>query len=257
MLKDKILRGEKMVGTHIYVTDVASSKMAGLAGYDYIWLDWEHSYMNFETLQNHIIAIQGTGTPVVVRVPQNDLTATKKILDMGPDGIVFPMVHSAAEANKLIDMTLYPPYGSRGFCPMNAIDFGFKDVLEYVEANHDTMCRFIQLEHADAIDDLDEIMENPFIDGYIFGPNDLSGSINDFMNVYGDNTTGLIIETTERLHAAGKYAGLSTGSVDEQVLRHWYAAGIDMISAGSDLDFIRIMLKSNLETLDKIFRKGE
>ena len=92
-------------------------------------------------------------------------------------------------------------HGVRGFGPMNAVGYGAFDTLEYVKTNHDKMCRFIQIEHVDAVKNLDEIMQNQFIDGYIIGANDLSGSINELCNVFGENTTALITETITKLKA--------------------------------------------------------
>ena len=169
MLKQKILNGEKIIGTHINFSDPSVGRIAGLAGFDYIWIDTEHNYISFESLLSQIIAVRSTGTDVIVRVPQDDLTATKKVLEMGPDGIVFPMVRSAEEADRLISYTLYPPYGRRGFGPMNAVGYGAFDTLDFVANNHKSMCRFIQIEHIDAVKNLDEIMKNEYIDGYIIG----------------------------------------------------------------------------------------
>ena len=178
MIKEKILNREKIIGTHINFADPSVGRIAGLSGYDFVWIDMEHNYISFESLLSLIIAVKSTGTDVIVRVPQDDLTATKKIIEMGVDGIIFPMVRSADEADRLLSYTLYPPYGIRGFGPMNAIGYGASDVLKYVSENHKTMCRFIQIEHVDAVKNLNEIMKNEFIDGYIIGANDLSGSIN-------------------------------------------------------------------------------
>ena len=103
MLKQKILNGEKIIGTHINFSDPSVGRIAGLAGFDYIWIDTEHNYISFESLLSQIITVRSTGTDVIVRVPQDDLTATKKVLEMGPDGIVFPMVRSAEEARAAIE----------------------------------------------------------------------------------------------------------------------------------------------------------
>ncbi len=254
MLKEKIARGEKTMGMHLNFCDVGVAKIAGLSGYDFIWIDMEHNYLPFETLLGHIITIQSMGTPVIVRAPQDDLTATKKILEMGVDGIIFPMVRTAEEANRLIAMTLYPPYGNRGFGPMNAVDFGLKDAKEFVDNNHKKMCRFIQIEHKDAIDNLDEIMKNPYIDGYIIGPFDLSGSYNRLCDVFSEEITGAIKNVVKRLHDAGKYVGLSTGDIRESTLQHWHDTGIDMLSAGADFDFIRIMALENCKNLERIHK---
>lgn len=254
MLKEKILNREKIIGTHLNFCDPSVGKIAGLAGYDFIWIDMEHSYLSFESLIALIHAIKSTGTDVIVRAPQHDLTATKKILEMGVDGIIFPMVKSAEEANELLSYTLYPPYGKRGFGPMNAVGYGAFDVMDYVTTNHKKMCRFIQIEHIDAVKDLDRIMQNEYIDGYIFGPNDLSGSINEICNVFGENTTRLIDEAISKLKANGKYVGLSTGDTTEEVFKHWIDMGVDMLSAGADFGFLNVAMKNNKEKLEKVVK---
>lgn len=239
MLREKIIKKQKMIGTHLYITDVTSARIVGLAGYDYVWVDLEHTYKSVESVLADILALKLGGTAVIVRVPQDDLTFTKKVLDLGVDGIIFPMIRTAEQANKLISYTLYPPYGTRGFGPMGAVDYGFKDTQEYVNNTKTNVCRFIQIEHVDAVGNLDEIMKNEFIDGYIFGANDLSGSINELGNVYGENNVKLIKECTKKLHKNGKYVGLSTGETSYEKLKFWSDLDIDMISAGADYTFLK------------------
>ncbi|MBO7148558.1 MAG: aldolase [Clostridia bacterium] len=254
MIREKIKNREKIIGTHINFADPSVGRIAGLAGYDFIWIDMEHNYISFESLLSLVIAVQSTGTDVIVRAPQDDLTATKKIIEMGVDGIIFPMVRTADEANRLLSYTLYPPHGRRGFGPMNAVGYGAFDVLDYVKTNHEKMCRFIQIEHVDAVKNLDEIMKNEFIDGYIIGANDLSGSINELCNVFGENTTALITETITKLKANGKYVGLSTGDLSEVTFKHWSDMGVDMLSAGADFDFLTAGMKKNKESLQRIMK---
>ena len=212
----------------------------------------EHTYLSFENLQNLIIAAKAGGSQVIVRAPQDDLAFTKKILEMGVDGIIFPMVRSADEANRLISYTLYPPYGVRGFGPMNAIDFGFKDSGDYIATNHKTMCRFIQIEHIDAVNNLDEIIKNEYIDGYIVGACDLSGSMGVLGDIFSDEVTKTIKLVIDKLHKAGKYVGISTFDTSEQILRHWHSLGFDMISAGADFAYVREGMKKTREILNKI-----
>lgn len=252
MLKEKIKNGEKTIGMHINLNDITVGRIAGLAGYDFIWIDMEHSYLPYEGLLNLIIGVHSAGGQVIVRAPQDDLTATKKILEMGPDGIIFPMVKTPEDAKRLISYTLYPPHGVRGFGPMNAVKYGFDDVGNYVANHYKTMCRFIQIEHIDAIQNLDEIMKNEFIDGYIVGANDLSGSIGMLGEVFSDKVTSLIKGVVEKLKKAGKYVGISTGDFSESTLLHWHNMGFDMISAGADFDFLREGFKQNRDTLKKI-----
>lgn len=255
MLKQKILSREKIIGTHINFSDPSVGRIAGLAGFDYIWIDTEHNYISFESLLSQIISVKSSGTSVIVRVPQDDLTATKKVLEMGPDGVVFPMIKSAEEADRLISYTLYPPYGRRGFGPMNAVGYGAFDTLDFVSNNHKKMCRFIQIEHVDAVKNLDEIMKNEYIDGYIIGANDLSGSIGELCHTKGEHTVSLIEEAISKLKANGKYVGVSTGDYSEENLLYWREMGVDMISAGADFDFLTLGLRKTREDMVRIMKE--
>ena len=111
-LKERIKKGERLCGAIVSLTDPCLCEIFGNVGFDYIWIDMEHTYTSYKEVLCHLNAARSTGTPAIIRVPQNDLTATKKILEMDPDGIIFPMVRTAEEAKALIDMTLYPPRGS-------------------------------------------------------------------------------------------------------------------------------------------------
>jgi len=256
-LKEKIKAGMKTIGMHICLSDIPGARIAGLAGYDFIWVDLEHTTISMESLESLVIAIQAGGTAVIVRVPQDDLTFTKKVLEMGVDGIIFPMIRSAEQAGERIASTLYPPHGNRGFGPMHAIRYGLEDVSAYISNDVDNLCRFIQIEHIDAVNDLDEILKNEFIDGFIFGPNDLSGSINQLCNVYGEDTTALIRGCVEKMKAAGRYCGVSTGDISDFCFSHWHGMGIDMISAGSDYGFILEGALRNRRRLEAFHKDAE
>ena len=254
MLKEKILNKEKTVGMYVQLSDISIARIAGLAGYDFVWVDTEHSYMSYETLLGHVMALKATGTPVIVRAPQNDLTATKKILEMGVDGIIFPMIRSAEEANQAIAWSTYPNDGERGFGPMNAIDYGYQNAFDYTKRSNRELCRFVQIEHKDFIDNLDEIIKNPYIDGYIFGPNDLSGSYGMLGDIFSDKITDIMKNAIDKLHKAGKYVGIASGVYSEEILTHWSNFGVEMLSGGADFDFIRQGAVNNRLNLEKIHK---
>ena len=156
---------------------------------------------------------------------------------MGPDGILFPMVRTAEEARKLIDMTLYPPHGNRGFGPMRAIKYGADDAKEYVDKNSLDICRFIQIEHTDFIDELEEIVKIPYIDGFIFGPNDLSGSVGEMLDVYSEKSISEIHRAIDILKKHNKCFGIACG-MDESVVEFWSKFNPDMLFAGADWNYI-------------------
>ena len=252
-LRQRIENGDKLYGTLVALTDPSITEIFGRVGFDYIWIDTEHTAMSYKDVLCHLNAARSTGTPAIVRVPQNDLTATKKIIDMGPEGIIFPMVRTAAEADELVKMTLYPPVGTRGFGPLRAFDYDPSKSIEFIDSTHRDMCRFIQIEHVSCIEELQKIVENPYIDGYIFGPNDLSGSIGELGRGNGQNTTDLINKALEILVAKGKYVGLAGGS-DRDTIKHWASfEKIKMLTAGGDWNFLFAKGKEVLSDLRELF----
>ena len=248
-LKEKILAKQKTIGTIVDLCDTCVSDIFSRLGYDYLWVDYEHSYLSLENILNHTAVAQANGTSVVVRVPQYDFSATKKVLEMGVDGIIFPMIKSAKEAKELIDFTLYPPEGTRGFGPMAANQYGLIDAKTYVKEANRSICRFVQIECVEIIDQLDELMENPYIDGYIFGPNDLSGSLGEFLNVYEGKTAETMKAAIKKLKDNGKYVGIATGANQKEVVAHWNDMGADMLCAGCDYVFLLQGAKTLAETM--------
>ena len=257
MLKERIKNKEKLIGMYIQLTDLSIARIAGLAGYDYVWVDFEHPYMSFEDVLGHLMALKTTGTPVIVRVPQDDLTATKKIIEMGVDGIIFPMVRNVEELNRLLNMCLYPPHGERGFGPMGAIDYGFRKPFEYTANAHNELCVFVQIEHKEMVEQLDEFVKNPYVDGYIFGPNDLSGSYGILGDVFGEKITSVMREVTDKLHAAGQYVGIAAGGCTDEIVRHWSSFGVEMLTAGSDVDFLRDGAVANRARLERCHKQNQ
>lgn len=246
ILREKIKNKEKICGTLVSLTEPCLCEIIGNIGYDCIWIDMEHTHMSYKDVLCHLNSAKALNMQSIVRLPQDDLTATKKILEMGPDGIIFPMVRSAEEANKLIEMTLYPPYGTRGFGPLRAIGYGAMDATEYVEKKSFDLCRFIQIESITAINELEEIVKNPYIDGFIFGPNDLSGSLGEMLNVFGDKTVLAVKRAVEILKAHNKYFGFAIG-INEEDIKKWTSFNPDILFTGADWCFA---FAKGVETLE-------
>ena len=179
---------ENLIGTHISMTDSIVSEMLGRLGYDFIWIDTEHSEMSYTNLRNHLTAVNAGGTPTLVRVSMNDYNHVKRVMEMGPDAILFPMINTPEEADAAMQFCMYPPQGRRGFGPLRAVNYGIEDLDAYITAANENTCRFIQIETETAVRNLPRIVKNPYIDGYFFGPCDLSGSIGELNQVFGQRT---------------------------------------------------------------------
>ena len=176
---------------------------------------------------------------------------------MGPDGVIFPMINTPEEAENAMRSSMYPPEGSRGFGPLRAVGYGIDDIDEYINVTSKKLCRFIQIETETSVRNLPEIAKNPYIDGYFFGPCDLSGSVGQLNNIFGEATQELIREAITILRAKGKPIGVSTGSTDVAVTSFWHDLGINIISSGTDYDYIRQGASLNLSGMRKFMRSSK
>ena len=148
--------------------------------------------------------------------------------------------------------TLYPPLGNRGCGPLRAVLYGETKIKEYIDDQLNNLCRFIQIESVTAVENLPEMLKNPYIDGFIFGPFDLSGTIGRLSEVYCEENMSLIREAVEILKANGKYIGMAMTSTEESEQRKWYDLGADMITSGADYDYICREAKKNVEQLRRV-----
>lgn len=253
LLKEKLLQNKPIAGTHISLCDPCISEIIGNLGYDFVWIDTEHTAIDYHTLELLLIGARAGGVNTIVRIPWNDAILAKRVLEMGPDGIIFPMVNSASEAERAMKSCLYPPEGNRGFGPIRAMKYGLEDADQYIVRNNKELCRFVQIETITAIENLNEIIKNQYIDGYFFGPCDLSGSIGELNRVFEPHTSALIDKAIAILKEAGKPIGVSTGTNDPKVLKYWYDKGVNIISACGDFTYILTGAKKNLENLHEIF----
>lgn len=240
---------EQLVGSHISMTDSIVSEVMGSIGFDFIWIDSEHSENSYTSIRNHITAVNAGGTPAIVRVARNDYNHMKRILEMGPQGIVVPMVNTPEEAEDAMRFCSYPPYGMRGFGPLRAVQYGLNDTDAYIADCEKVFSRFIQIETATAVKNLPQIVRNPHIDGYFFGPCDLSGSIGELGKIYGEHTQQYIRQAIAILRDAGKPIGVSLGTTDPEQIAFWRDLGINIISTGTDYDYILRGAAQNLQNV--------
>ncbi len=252
-IRKALASGKRLFGTHINLTDSRVCEMVGALGFDYIWIDMEHISTDFRVMESHLIAAKASGTPTMVRVTWNDIPNIKRVLEAGPDAIVVPMVNSVEEAKRAIDTCIYPPEGLRGFGPCRAVRYGIDSVNEYIEHGHKELCRFLQVETKAAVEAMDEIAQIPYVDGFIIGPMDMSGSVGELGHALEGKETNRLIElAVQKAHAYGKPIGLSTGADNCRELGHWMSKGVDFISASTDMWSIISGARTLLDTMKEV-----
>ena len=249
ILKEKFKNKELIIGTHITAPEPINIEIMAKAGFDVIWIDWEHAPIDRKDLNLMIMGVRTTDAAVFVRVPNNDEEYVKPALEMGPDGIIFPNVKNAEEAKKAIDCVYYPPFGKRGFGPHRAFDYGLMSAKQYVEEESRKTWVILQIEDYKTVENLEEILALEGVDAIQIGPNDLSGSLGLLPDVGNEKVQRYLDMLVEKCHKAGVLVGTSFGyggSKCEEQVKQWLARGVDWINLGSDVNFL---LTGSLETI--------
>ncbi len=201
-----LLRDKKpLIGTLLTLPSSEIAELVAGSGFDWLFLDMEHGLLDFAAAQRMIQAAAGR-CPCIVRVPTNDGLLISKALDTGADGIIFPHVNSAAEAEACVRAAKYPPQGVRSIGIARAQGYGQRLADDIATANEKVFL-IAQAEHIDAARAIDEILAVPGIDAVFIGPYDLSASL----GIPGQVGAGSVAEAIETIRSAALRRGIPAG----------------------------------------------
>jgi 2-keto-3-deoxy-L-rhamnonate aldolase RhmA len=173
LLKEKLKHNQAVIGTFVGIGHPDVSEWLSRQGFDFLLLDAEHGPLGFETLQQMMQSMNGSGCLPIVRPQWNDPVIIKRVLDIGAWGVLIPWVNSKEEAENAVKACKYPPLGIRGHGPRRA---AMLDPNYYATANEEILVT-IQIETDEALKNLDEILSVPGIDACYIGPYDLSSNM--------------------------------------------------------------------------------
>ena len=173
--RDRLLRGDRLVGTLLSLPSPELAEIASSAGFDWLFLDMEHGALGPGDVLRLVQAARGP-CACLVRIPENREMWIKKALDTGAAGIIVPHVNVAADAALAVRWSKYPPEGERsvGFSRANLYGARFQENVE--TANRETAV-VAQVEHIDGVRAIEAILGVPGVDAIFIGPYDLSASM--------------------------------------------------------------------------------
>lgn len=237
-LKDKICSREVVVGSWITIGHPSVVELMCESGVDWLAIDLEHNPIDQETLRNLIITGQSKDVPMFVRVPKNDEVWIKHALDVGADGIIVPMIETYEDAINLVNYSHYPPVGKRGIGLARAQMYGdnFENYLNWCRSN---LTVIAQIEHINAINNLDQILSVEGIDGLFIGPYDLSASLGK-PGMYDDESVKNALEIfRKKAFSAGVPIGQHVVPLDEWRIQEGTRHGYSFFAYGTDFQFLR------------------
>jgi 2-dehydro-3-deoxyglucarate aldolase len=224
-IKKNLRNGKATIGSWMQIANSSVAEIMGQSGYDWVAIDLEHGAFSLENLADIFRALELGGTLPFVRLPQVQPKDIKQALDTGAKGLIFPMIENKTQIENAISWALYPPKGDRGVGYSRANSFG-KNFDEYISTSSELVL-VAQIEHINAVQNLDEILGVSHLDAIITGPYDLSASM------------GI---TAQFEHAEFKKV-LST--IQEKAKIHRVPMGIHVVQP--DVNFLRKVLKDGYQ----------
>lgn len=249
-LKDKILRKQKTLGTWITIYHRAFVEIVADLGYDWACVDIEHSSIDLDQLSTLISVGRGRGLDMLVRLSELDTTLIKRVMDSGASGIIVPMINSREQAELAYKSMHYPPRGIRGvgLAPAQKYGGAFEDYKKWL-TNESVL--IVQIEHKDGVQNLESILSQEGVDGFLVGPYDLSASFGkpgDFENPEF-KTAMLQIEKVQK--TLDKACGIHIVEPDPKLVTDALSKGYNFVAYSFETRLFEVRMKEALNEFRK------
>jgi len=247
-LKSRLAEGQVTVGSWLTLAHPAIAEIMARAGFDWLTIDLEHSVITIREAEELIRIVELLGVAPLVRLSVNDPVQIKRVMDAGAHGVIVPMVNSPADAEAAVEAVRYPPMGKRGVGLARAQGYGssFDHYREWI--NRESVV-IVQVEHIEAVDNLEAILAIEGVDGFIVGPYDLSGSL----GVPGQFDHPSMKEAMERIKtvglSSGKVFGIHVIEPNVEELRQRLDAGYSFVAYSLDIRMLDHACRSGLDAI--------
>jgi 2-dehydro-3-deoxyglucarate aldolase len=238
------------IGSWLCSKSPVVAELMAICGFDFLTIDAEHSPVDVEGSLGILQAIRSgnRNCKALVRVSGNSYSEIKRYMDAGADGIICPMVNSADDARTLVDAVKYSPLGKRGvgFCRSNNYGLNLQDAVE--NDNHRTfVC--VQIEHIDAVNNLEEILSVEGVDAAIIGPYDLSASMGIVGELNHPKMEEAIAFTLKTCIEKGILPGIHVVQPEAEQINERIRQGYRFIACSVDITMISVMSTKLLKEL--------
>lgn len=211
------------------------------ANLDFLIVDNEHGAFDYSFLSGLVMNSRLIDLPVIVRLPDNNRKDITKLVDMGVTGFLLPMTNSAEDIKKVVDFAKYSPIGKRGISTNRAHTFyNPPPIDEYMKTANEKVKVYAQIETAEGVRNIKEILSLDGVDGVFVGPNDLSCDL----GCIGNNgpVKEAISEISNAAREQNKPWGIITTSKD--LIDFSLESNVGLISYGSEINMLKDACKN-------------
>jgi len=236
-LKSRLANKELTIGSWLSFGSPFLAEMMARAGFDWLAVDMEHGLASMSEQAQLIQTIDLAGADPLVRVGANDPLLIKQAMDCGARGVIVPMICSPAEAIQARDALHYPPVGKRGVGLSRAQDYGmgFDRYRRWADEN---AVLIVMIEHIDAVQRIDDIVNVDYVDGFIVGPYDMSGSIGKPGEFDDPQVQELLDHVTDVIQRHRKPGGYHVVHSDHELMHRRIREGCRFMAYGTEMVFL-------------------
>ena len=248
--KRRLHAGETLIGCWCSLANPITTEILGIAGFDWLLLDGEHSPNDVTTFIPQLMALKDSASAPVVRPSWNDAVEIKRLLDAGFYNFLVPFVQSADDARRAVASTRYPPAGVRGVSVSQRSN-RFGTVADYFAGINDQISVMVQIESRAGLEAAAEIASVEGVDGIFVGPSDMAAALGHLGNPNHPSTQAAIAQVFAAAKSAGKPTGILTPV--EADARRYLEMGATFVAVGSDLGVFR---NATQQLRDRFARSG-
>ncbi|NYT84815.1 HpcH/HpaI aldolase family protein [Pollutimonas harenae] len=214
-------------------------------GFDAVTVDLQHGMIDYAQMLSMFQAISTTNTIPLGRPSGSNAVEIMRILDAGAYGVICPQVDTADIARSVVAACRYPPLGARSYGPPRGLLYGGADYFAHA---NDEILIFIMIESKQAVENLDEILDVPGVDGVFIGPNDLSLS---YGGGVGCNPQGEVSDIIDMIRTKTAARGLATGiyCADGVMCQMRIHQGFQLVNPGNDAGVLKSAFEVQLSTI--------
>ena len=240
--------GKPVIGMTITAASIETAAQAASLGFDFLWIEMEHSPVTLETLRGIVLASRGLPAVPFARVPVVETWTAKRVLDMGVLGVIFPFCSTPELAATAADATKYPPIGHRGHGSGLAM-FRWQTEDPYPDFADRNVVTVGMIEEYRAIEKIDEIAATPGIDVLFIGTSDLSFS----MGFRGKQDEPELQKALDKVVATARKHGKFVGrpAFNHGSIQKFVDQGYQFFQAPSEVKMMADGSKAYLDALGK------
>ncbi|MGX9524174.1 4-hydroxy-2-oxoheptanedioate aldolase [Alcaligenes sp. 1735tsa3] len=246
--KQALDKNDPVIGLWLGLANAYTAELLAGSGYDWLVIDNEHAPNTVPSTLAQLQALAGTPAHAVVRAASDDTVEIKRLLDVGAQTLLIPMVESAEQATRIIAATRYPPVGVRGVGAALARASRWQQIPDYLAQADAQICTLVQVESMAGLAALPEIAQVSGVDGVFIGPADLAASMGHLGNPGHPEVQQAIATAIGEIRKAGKAAGILSG--DAALARTYLQLGAVFVAVGSDVG----LLTNGARALREAFR---